>query len=64
MGVLVKPEDKVALFDAIRKMIVKGNEITFYKWRKQIAAYARENYAQDKIIKEVENLYNKVLNKE
>ena len=64
VGVLVKPEDKVALFDAIRKMIVKGNEITFYKWRKQIAAYARENYAQDKIIKEVENLYNKVLGKE
>ena len=58
VGGLVKPEDPEDLADKIIEVLKKTGDDS---WRKQIADYARKHYAQDMIIKELDDLYNEAL---
>ena len=60
VGGLVIPEDPE---DLARKIIevLKKTEDNAEEWRKEIAGYAREHYAQDRIIQELVDLYEKAL---
>ena len=58
VGGLVKPEDPENLADKIIEVLKKTGDDS---WRKQIADYARKHYAQDMIIKELDDLYNEAL---
>ncbi len=61
VGGLVKPEDPEDLADKIIEVLRKTDEIDNEKWRKEIASYARNHYAQDKIIEELDELYKKAI---
>ena len=59
VGALVPPEDAAALADAImsvlRRIDAEGDA-----WCRDIMRYANDNYAQDRIIHELEELYERV----
>ena len=62
VGGLVNVEDPEDLAARIIEVLRKSENTDLEKWRKDIAAYAREHYAQDKIIEELDALYKKALN--
>ena len=61
VGGLVEPEDAKDLADKILEVLKRTDEDDVCKWRKQIADYARNHYAQDKIIEELDTLYKKAM---
>ena len=61
VGGLVKPEDPEDLADKIIEVLRKTDEIENEKWRKEIASYVRNHYAQEKIIEELDELYKKAI---
>ncbi len=61
VGRLVTPGDALELADRVTEVLkITANENNS-KWRRKIAAYARENFAQDRIILQLENLYETVI---
>ena len=61
VGGLVTPEDPEALASKILEVLRKTDEIDNESWRKEIASYARNHYAQDKIIEELDELYKQAI---
>lgn len=62
VGALVNPEDATDLAKAIIEVLNRYDDIDEKtKWHKDIASNARDNYAQDKIILELYDLYQKSL---
>ena len=61
VGALVEPEDAADLADGIIRTLERQERIDAAAWRKEIAAYARTHYAQDMIIRELDDLYRKAL---
>ena len=59
VGSLVTPEDPDDLANAVIRILKRTDEEE--GWREKIAAYAKNNYSQDAIISELEELYNKVV---
>ena len=63
VGALVTPEDPEDLADMILETL--DREDSFGRdtdtWRRKIAAYARDNYAQDKIMSELVELYERAV---
>ena len=62
VGGLVEVEDPEGLADKILEVLVRKEGDERKKWRKDIAHYARTHYAQDTIIKELDELYKRALN--
>ena len=60
VGGLVRTEDPVDLAETILKVLKRAEE-EGDAWRKEIASYARNHYAQDTIIRELDDLYRKAL---
>lgn len=60
VGGLVEAEDPKDLADRIIEVLGRYGPEENKEWRKQIASYARNHYAQDKIIEELDALYHKV----
>ncbi len=56
VGGLVEPEDPADLADMILKVLKRAEE-KGEAWRSEIASYARNHYAQDTIIRELDRLY-------
>ena len=65
VGALFKPEDAAdlsnKLIGVLQRLENAGSDGTA-EWRKEIAGYARTHYAQDTIIRELDELYKRVLN--
>jgi len=61
VGALVRPEDPEDLTLNIMKILRREEVIDLREWRNQIAVYARRHYAQDTIIRELDELYRKAL---
>ena len=61
VGALVAPEDPEALAEAVRKVLKRLEDPFNSFWRKDIHSYARENFAQDRIIHKLETLYQSVV---
>ncbi len=59
VGALVKPEDAADLARGIEETLHRVLEDP--SWRERIAAYARDNYSQAVIIRELADLYEQVL---
>ena len=59
VGALVEPEDAVELAEAIIRVLRRGDQPGAAEWRKNIADYARKHYAQDTIMRELEDVYRK-----
>ena len=61
VGALVRPEDPEDLADLILETLRREDALgsDFVSWRRKIAEYARGNYAQDKIMAELVDLYEK-----
>lgn len=59
VGVLVKPEDPQDLADGILTALARADGPSFPEWRGKIANYVRTQYAQDTIIHELEELYQR-----
>lgn len=57
VGALCEPEDAADLARTILATLEREERTDMPAWRKEIAHYARTHYAQDMIIKELENLY-------
>lgn len=57
VGALVEPENPRDLADAILQVLERGDQPEAAEWRKNIADYAREHYAQDTIMHELEELF-------
>ena len=53
-------EDPGDLADRIIEVLGRYGPEENKEWRKQIASYARNHYAQDKIIEELNSLYQRV----
>ena len=63
VGALVRPEDPNDLADAIIRTLSRLSDPTSAKnWRAEIHRYAREDFAQDTIIHELEDVYEKCCN--
>ncbi len=60
VGALVIPEDPEDLAEKVISTLKRAEEDDG-SWRKKIASYAREHYAQDKIIEELDRLFRKAL---
>ena len=60
VGGLVEPENAEDLANKIIEVLNRAEE-KGETWKAEIASYAREHYAQDKIIEELDNLYKKVI---
>lgn len=60
VGGLVEVEDPGDLADRIIEVLGRYGPEENKEWRKQIASYARNHYAQDKIIEELDALYHRV----
>ena len=58
VGGLVRPEDPVDLVSKIIEVLNRDEK----DWDIKIAEYARNHYAQDKIIEELDELYRKAIN--
>ncbi len=63
VGGLVPVEDSEALAEKILDVLTRKRGEEREKWCKDIASYARNHYAQDTIIKELDDLYKRALNK-
>jgi glycosyltransferase involved in cell wall biosynthesis len=61
VGGLVKPEDAEDLAAKIIEVLERQQKPEFKDWRQKIASYARNHYAQDRIIEELDALYRKAL---
>ena len=61
VGALVEVDNANALADAILYILDCEKHIDYKAWRKNIASYARMNYAQDIIIRELESIYLRIL---
>ena len=61
VGILAKPEDPVDLSDKIEGILDIEEATDEVSWKKDIAGYARTHYAQDMIIRELEEVYQKAL---
>lgn len=61
VGGLVPVEDAKALADKILEVLTRKEGKEREDWCKDIASYARNHYAQDTIIKELDELYRKGL---
>ena len=61
VGGLVPVEDAKALADKILEVLTRKEGKEREDWCKDIASYARNHYAQDTIIKELDELYRKAL---
>ena len=59
VGGLVEPENAEDLANKILEVLRREEEPEFADWRERIASYARNHYAQDKIIEELDALYKK-----
>lgn len=59
VGVLVKPEDPQDLAEGIMNALMRADGPSFPEWRRIIANYVRTQYAQDTIIHELEELYQR-----
>lgn len=57
VGRLVEPEDADDLAEAVTEVLTR--DVDQAAWRKEIAAYAKNNYSQDAIISELEELYER-----
>ena len=58
-----EPEDPVDLANKILEVLTRKDREEKVEWKKQIASYARNHYAQDKIIEELDALYKKAIEK-
>ena len=61
VGALVEPENAHDLAQTILRILERLQHCDVTAWRKEIASYARTHYAQDMIIKELEDLYRKAV---
>lgn len=61
VGALVEPENPEELAEAILAVLKRGDRPEAAEWRKNIADYARNHYAQDTIIRELEDVYKKAI---
>ena len=61
VGGLVEVEDPEGLAEKILEVLTRKEGEERKKWRKEIAHYARTHYAQDTIIKELDELYRRAL---
>ena len=61
VGDLVEPEDAEGLADSILHVLKLTEQPEAPEWRKEIADYARKNFAQDTIMKELEDVYQKAV---
>ncbi len=61
VGGLVEPEDPEDLARKILEVLKRTQPEENKDWRKKISSYAREHYAQDKIIEELDQLYRRAL---
>lgn len=59
VGVLVRPEDPADLADGIMTALLRTENADVKRWRDEIADYVRTQYAQDTIIHELIELYEK-----
>ena len=59
VGRLVTPEDPDDLASAVIEVLTR--DVDQKKWRSEIAAYAKDNYSQDAIISELEELYENAI---
>lgn len=59
VGALVEPEDAQDLARGIEETLTRALESS--TWRDEIARYARDNYSQAVIIRELEDLYREVI---
>ena len=61
VGGLVKPEDPFGLAEKIIEVLRREEDPANKNWRMDIASYARDHYAQDRIIEELDALYRKAI---
>ena len=61
VGGLVEVEDPEGLAEKILEVLVRKEGEEREQWRRDIAHYARTHYAQDTIIKELDELYQRAL---
>ena len=61
VGGLVEVEDPEGLAEKILEVLTRKEGEERERWRKEIAHYARTHYAQDTIIKELDELYRRAL---
>lgn len=61
VGALVEPENPDDLARAILEVLKREDQTDSAAWRREIASYARTHYAQDHIIRELDELYRKNL---
>ena len=61
VGALVEPENAVDLAETIMRTLDREEKTDMAAWRKEIASYARTHYAQDMIIRELDELYKKAM---
>ena len=59
VGALVEPENAEDLARAVIEVLTRDKDKK--TWREEIAAYAKDNYSQDAIISELEDLYRKII---
>ena len=60
-GALAAVEDPDSLAQAILGVLRREETCDLASWRREIARYAREEYGQDRIIHELEALYEKAI---
>jgi glycosyltransferase involved in cell wall biosynthesis len=61
VGALAKPEDPADLAKKVEGILDIEESTDEAGWKKDIAEYARKHYAQDMIIKELEDVYRKAV---
>ena len=61
VGALAKPEDPQDLAEKIIGVFDKEEASDEAAWKNRIAGYARTHYAQDTIIRELEDVYRKAV---
>lgn len=59
VGALVEPENAEELADTILRVLKRGEQVGAAEWRREIADYARKHYAQDTIMRELEEAYKR-----
>ena len=55
----MEPENAEDLARAVIEVLTRDKDKK--TWREEIAAYAKDNYSQDAIISELEDLYRKII---
>ena len=61
VGALVDPEDPEALAEAVLDMLSRLEKPGTAVWKNSISSYAGDNYAQDTIIRDLEDLYKSLI---